>query len=447
MGNMVSNCNSDRSRSWLESTSPKVKMTTNASLPSAFLKAAVKFNVAESDYLIMEQSGINTFESLTYRMPKSENLEEFMHGVILPSAAYKQADNTIVVFARSPPMTWREFQSGEDAATSRKLWSYSKEVCKADLEAMTSGETDKPKQKVTVAASTAMEQAAVRRGMPVPVSDIERPALFTLTRAAHCLTSPGASFEYLVWEMYMTAEEEGRMMRSGKMPKVQAEIVVGKGDKLSLQDKAGDPPTQKITDLDQLRRCLEIRARTMAMIEAAEYGTFRALTDRYISKMQATTAEGMRNPTINEIRRFDRVMHEDILRWISRDTGDLNNAVKYHLENDGLPLWRLLDAVVESLPDQGVERSPASSHPRGSKRKAEAGEEASESSKEKDKKKVSRPKKKCFVCGKRHEPLCQLTTEVRKKMREDKKQKDIEKKKRAEKDSKKQGTGSDGHNK
>ena len=63
----------------------------------------------------------------------------------------------------------------------------------------------------------------------------------------------------------MSAEEEGRMIRSGRMPKGQAEIVVGKGDKLALQDKADDPPTQKITELDQLRRCLDIRARTMAM--------------------------------------------------------------------------------------------------------------------------------------------------------------------------------------
>lgn len=440
---MVSNCNSDRSRPLAQNDQPKKgPMTTNASLPSAFLKAAVKFNVAESDFLLMESSGINTFESLTYRMPKAENLEEFMHGTILPGAAFKQADGTIVTFARTPVVTWREFQIGEDAATIRKLWSYSKEVCKADLEAMTSGETDKPKQKVNVAASTAMEQSAVRRGMPTPVSDVERPALFTLTRAAHCLTSPGASFEYLVWEMYMSAEEEGRMIRSGRMPKGQAEIVVGKGDKLALQDKANDPPTQKITELDQLRRCLDIRARTMAMIEAAEYATYRALTDRYLSKMQATTAEGMRSPTINEIRRFDRVMHEDILRWISRDTGDLDNAVKYHLENDGLPLWRLLDAVVESLPDQGVERNTSAAQPRGTKRKQDAGEEASDSSKDKDKKKTSvRQKKKCFVCGKRHEPLCLLTPEVRKKMREDKKAKDAERKKKNEKEQKKQPAG------
>ena len=308
---------------------------------------------------------------------------------------------------------------------------------------MTSGETDKPKQKVNVAASTAMEQSAVRRGMPTPASDVERPALFTLTRAAHCLTSPGASFEYLVWEMYMSAEEEGRMIRAGRMPKGQAEIVVGKGDKLALQDKADDPPTQKITELDQLRRCLDIRARTMAMIEAAEYATYRAMTDRYLQ--QDASHHGRRDEkshTINEIRRFDRVMHEDILRWISRDTGDLDNAVKYHLENDGLPLWRLLDAVVESLPDQGVERNASTAQPRGTKRKQDAGEEASDSSKDKDKKKTAvRQKKKCFVCGKRHEPLCQLTPEVRKKMREDKKAKDAERKKKAEKEQKKQPAG------
>lgn len=135
-------------------------------------------------------------------------------------------------------------------------------------------------------------------------------------------------------------------------------------------------------------------------------------------------------------------MHEDILRWIYRDTGDLDNAVKSHLENDGLPLWRLLDAVVESLPDQGVERNTGTVPSKHTKRKQDVGEEASESSKEKEKKKsLGRQKKKCFVCGKRHEPLCQLTPEARKKMREDKKAKDAERKKKAERDQKKQSAG------
>lgn len=56
-----------------------------------------------------------------------------------------------------------------------------------------------------------------------------------------------------------------------------------------------------------------------------------------------------------EVRRFDRVMHEELVRWCSRHMGSLDDGVLHYLDNDGLNVWRLLDPVISSLPDQGVE--------------------------------------------------------------------------------------------
>lgn len=403
-------------------------MTTQATLPSSFTKAAVKFNVAESDYLVMTSQGITTFESFTYRLPKSESLEEFLQGTIVPNAGYKEDDGSITVFKRAPVVTWRDFQAGEDAGALRKPWAYSKEICKADLEAMAGGDGDRHRAKVNVTTSTAMESAAVAKGMPQPVSEAERPSLFTLSKAQQALSSPGASFEHLSWEIFISCEEEGRLVRQGKMPKGQPEIVLGRGDKLAIKEQSATPPVEPIDGIDRLRRCLELRARAFCMIEVAEYSTYRLLNDRYFSKLQSTTPEGMRNPSINEIRRFDRILHEDILRWLSRDTGDLNTAILYHLENDNLALWRLLDPVMASLPDQGVEKVMEKGD---KKRKLESPEPGVDEKAEPAKDGPGKAKKKCLVCGVRHTPLCTLTPEIRKKLREE------QKKAKAEKDKKK----------
>ena len=41
-------------------------MTTHATLSNAFTRAAIKFMVAESDFLVMSQLGVDNFEAMTY---------------------------------------------------------------------------------------------------------------------------------------------------------------------------------------------------------------------------------------------------------------------------------------------------------------------------------------------------------------------------------------------
>ena len=143
-------------------------MTTHATLSKAFTRAAIKFMVAESDFLVMSQLGVDNFESMTYRMPKSEDLDDFMRTQILPQAGYREEDGNLLVFPREPAETWATFRVSEDAGAIRKLWSYAKEVCKAELEAMASGDTGKAKPKANVATATAMENKAIKEaGMPV----------------------------------------------------------------------------------------------------------------------------------------------------------------------------------------------------------------------------------------------------------------------------------------
>ena len=53
------------------------------------------------------------------------------------------------------------------------------------------------------------------------------------------------------------------------------------------------------------------------MVGAATFKTYRMLIDVYVSKFTATVPSGMRPPTLNEVRKFDRAVDEQVLRWPS----------------------------------------------------------------------------------------------------------------------------------
>ena len=396
-------------------------MATQATLASAFTKAAIRFNVSESDYLVLGAQGIANFEALAYRVPKQEDLEDILRYTLLPNSAYKADDGVVQVFNRDPPLQWQEYKVSEDAGALRKLWAMAREVCKAEIESLTTGDTEAPRSKVGVANSLAMETAAIGAGMPTPSSDAERPSLYTLSKVIKSLVPPGATYEHLSWENFISMEEEGILTRQNKMPKSRPEVVVA-NSKLAVKDKLDDvnPPGTAISGSDAMRRTLELRARAYAMAEAAPYATYRGLHDRYLAKLEGMVPDGMRGPTVNELRRFDRSMHEEILRWLSRNVGQLSDAVQYYLDHEDQSLWRLLDPVISTLPDQGLESQ------RGMKRGRDEVKETEEP-KGGDREKSPAPKaarlKKCLVCNKKHSPLCKLPEGFRQKKREEEKKK------------------------
>ena len=93
----------------------------------------------------------------------------------------------------------------------------------------------------------------------------------------------------------------------------------------------------EIDDASDLREVLDIRGRTFHMTRACEYETCRRLTERYLSKMRATQVEGMRGPTINEIRRFDRELFETILTWVAKSQGTIKDGLQHYLAIAGAP--------------------------------------------------------------------------------------------------------------
>ena len=266
-----------------------------------------------------------------------------------------------------------------------------------------------------------METAALARGCSAPSSDRDRVSLYTLNKVAKALVPPGASYDVIPWESYISKEEEDRLMREGKIPKSShTELVLNKESRVIAKDAVEDisKHLQKVGAMEFLRAKLDLRARALEMLDLARFGTLRALSDKYYSS-------GMRCPTINEVRRFDREMQTLVFRHLSRGEGTLQDALLYYVEGDD-GLWRLLDPVASQLPDQGIEDSKDTSKPGDRKRKREETVDTSSD--------PSRPEKLlklCVVCKKRHEPLCKLPDGFRKEQREKRKARKAEAKAKA----------------
>lgn len=165
-----------------------------------------------------------------------------------------------------------------------------------------------------------------------------------------------------------------------------------------------------VLGVQRFQRCCPVWA--LDMLDLVGYSSMRLLSDKYYGKVNAVVADGMRTPTLNELRRFDREMQVHVYRHLSR-----GRAIQYYVSTDADNLWRLLDPVIKQLPDQGVEAASAESKKDGNKRKVEEVDPSGGGGKVSKSPEPPRLKL-CLVCHKRHEPLCKLPPNFRKDQRE-----------------------------
>ncbi len=397
----------------------------------AFARAAVNFDVHESDFLVLCQDKVNTFESMAYRYPQASDLEEYLKKVVRLKQGFREEDGQIVTFARTSPLPWESYKTEEDVGCIRKLWNLSIQVSKRQMERM-AGEDGDLKSKVTLTTAQELEDKAVDTGLPVPASDRDRPSLHTLTKV-QSVFGPGGNFQHLCWEAYVSMEHEGKLRRAGKIPRDKKELVLD-DKKLSLSsasDGAELPETRKVDGILALQDVLELRARSYHLLDVCKYQTVTSYHDKLIGFLRATTADGMRGPTINEIRRADREIMEEILKWVSKGKGSIQAGLAHYAKNAEEPLWKLLLAQPEGMPDQGLEKYHTHRDDgdlpdgRGSKkRKAEEEDE--------EKVKAYGPRM-CIVCKKKHEPRCAIPPGFRKEEKA-KRKADLDKKKKKGRD-------------
>lgn len=142
-----------------------------------------------------------------------------------------------------------------------------------------------------------------------------------------------------------------------------------KDDKLSLKEKDNErPPGATADDMKMMRKYLEMRSKCAEMLQVAPYATYRALHDKYIGRILGVVPEGMRAPTIQEVRRFDRTMREELLRWLSKDMGTLDNGLRHYINHSGrcwirsstpyrIKVWKNLCELGKETHERGSIRS------------------------------------------------------------------------------------------
>jgi len=228
----------------------------------AFKKAAIAFDVHESDYLGLLSDNVSTYESMGFRFPEREDFELYLKKTVMHRAAYRDDKGEIVVFNRPKAPSWDNFR--EDAGCLRKLWTLSHQVSKKEVEALAAGADEDQKNKITMATAQELEEEAVRAGgIPSPGSDRERPSLHTLGRL-QANFGPNGAYMHLSWEVYVDLDYEGRLRRQGRLPKDKTEIFI-KDDNLKMGTKQGvDFGYTDVKDITVLREIMEIRGRAMA---------------------------------------------------------------------------------------------------------------------------------------------------------------------------------------
>ena len=297
----------------------------------AFGRAAVSFEVHESDFLVMAADKISTFEAMAYRFPSSADLEDYLKKMLRKRAAYRDDSGEIMVYEKPTILSWDDYKSEPDTGCLRKLWGLSTQVAKRHLERL-AGEEGEGKTKITLAHAQELEDKAVETGMPEATSDRERPSLHTLTKV-QATFMPNGTFQHLAWESYVSMEVEARLRRAGKLPKDKKELVV---DRKSLKMTDTDlefPETIVVDNPVALQDLFELRPRAFHILDVCKYDVVKAYGERIVASLRGVTAEGMRNPTMNEARRADREIFGEILKWVAKGKGSVEAGLSHYTRN------------------------------------------------------------------------------------------------------------------
>ncbi len=141
---------------------------SQSKLETAFEAGAIKFNVSESDYLVLKchmvitASKISTTDSQQRKIWRN-TFEEVLHKI----GGYRdRVTGNIKAYTKASP-SWPDWKRSDDVACLRKLWSYGSSLCKTEMEDMTSGGGSE-KIRMTHAAAAELERKAIKGGMNPP---------------------------------------------------------------------------------------------------------------------------------------------------------------------------------------------------------------------------------------------------------------------------------------
>ena len=162
---------------------------------------------------------------------------------------------------------------------------------------------------------------------------------------------------------------------------------------------------------------------------------------KIIGRPRNSTPEGVRVPTLNEARKADREIFTEILKWVGKGKGSVEKGLAHYASTPDADLWKLMAQQIESLPDQGIDRSSKEDDSRHKdERVKERKDPEAESSAGPSRPSTTELPRLCLVCRKQREPRCELTPEWRAEQKRKKKEN-----KQKQREAKGKGKRSSGH--
>jgi hypothetical protein len=115
-------------------------------------------------------------------------------------------------------------------------------------------------------------------------------------------------------------------------------------------------------DMESFRDVMELRAFAHNISNIAKVSTYRLLTQIYEEALTLRCPQGYRNPSIGEVMKSDRELHEEICFFVAGGQGTLQTALAWYTGQGraDCPFLKMLDPLPASMPDRAIESAPSS---------------------------------------------------------------------------------------
>ncbi len=308
--------------------------------------------------------GITNADKFYTRIPSTEALENFLTNKVRLLQGTDQGEGNYGSEDRDMPEEIGEYVMSEESGNMRRLWEACKTVSTDDIRAQARGSNLGGNETRGRMVVEDLFRRATEAGLTFS-SDKTKPGLKTVQIVVKNLSTNG-DFIHMEWELYNNEADELRALRLHRQRQAAgsgstgAKIVLDPADhsSLLLMDPTLQVPKRAtVSTIVALQDVLELRANAhdvAQQVPAPVYSEFHA---KLLRLYRAEVPPGFRPPTLLEIRKVDRDVHEELFRWVAVGSGQLADGLSAYTagpEKDS-PLWAPSLPVEARLPDRGAE--------------------------------------------------------------------------------------------
>ena len=329
-----------------------------ANVPAAFYSHCQRLGVQEGDYLYLEYLGINTASSFFFKVPSEQALEKFLQEKLFTSTGVRDPYTFVVsADARTDGGSWEDFSVSDAVSAVRHLWHLSKSSSMSDLTRAAGDLTDSRKTVLTTTVIEDLFERARIRGLD-DSNPNSRPANLIVSKSYQNY-SIGGRFSYLYFEQFITQEDEERAREQGLLASQVGHELVPSASPGKFDYTPGAAPQLQqpwIEDRLKLQKCMKLKEFTFDVAEICPHEVLHVLHEVETAALDITVLMGCRAPSIPEIKYFDRLVHNEMNKFLARGKGNVQTGIEFMLSDGGRldAKFKLLEQVDSEKADRGL---------------------------------------------------------------------------------------------